>query len=235
MPDTPAPLPDDLGRDRERAQSMLPWAANGSLGDADRRWLDAWLDATELSHPEVVSPLRAELAWLQRTARDVRSNVTLPDPELGLDQLLGRIADEKAGDRRVRDQQRTPRMNDLWSRLRGWLDGHGLQWAGACALLAIAQVATLSLLNRGGSELDPLSGGPGVVEVKGTVLLKVAFAPGAAEADIRRALQAARVRIVDGPSALGLYLLRVKEEDAAEAIRQLTGQPLVVESLQQVE
>jgi len=40
---------------------------------------------------------------------------------------------------------------------------------------------------------------------------------------------------VDGPSALGLYLLRVRSEDAEAAMRKMTEQAQVVESVQQVE
>lgn len=229
---SPGPLPDDLRQARERAEALLPWAANGTLGADDQAWLDDWLATTERSHPELVAPLRAELAWLQRTARDVQRNVVLPDPEQGLDTLLRRIADEKSAARQAPEPQRGEPVRSLWSRARAWINGHGPQLAGACAVLVIAQATTLALLDRGGSELDPLSGGTGVVEVKGTVLLKVAFAPNASEGDIRQALQAAKARIADGPSAMGLYLLRVKAEDADAAIALLSARPAVVESVQ---
>jgi len=222
----PAPLPEDFRLERDRAEAMLPWAANGSLAESDRAWLDEWLAANEAVHPEVVASMRSELEWLQRTAKDVRSNVGAQDPEQGLDVLLRRIADERASARQAPDR---------WGRVRDWLVGHGPQLAVACALLVLAQASTLLMMNRGGSELDPLGGGPGVVEVKGTVLLKVAFVPQASEGDIRQLLQATNTRIVDGPSALGLYLLRVKSEDAQEAIRRMTEQAQVIESIQRIE
>ena len=231
----PEPLPDDVQRARERAESLLPWAATGRLSAEDQAWLDGWLATTEATHPDIILPLRAELAWLKRTARDVHHNVTLPDPEQGLDTLLGRIAGDKAAARQAPDPQRTTGAVGLWSRLRAWADDHGPQLAGACAVLVVAQVTTLALRDRSGSELSPLGGGSEVVDVKGTVLLKVAFKPQATEDDIRGLLQTAHARIVDGPSALGLYLLRVKTEDLDAATQLLTARPLVVESVQRIE
>lgn len=229
----PKPLSEELSRERERAESLLPWAATGALSEADRVWLDEWLAATERTHPEIVLPLRSELSWLKRTASNVQTNVTLPDPEQGLGSLLGRIADERASAREASSQLPSSAIG-LWGRLRAWALGHGPQLAGACAVLVIAQATTLVLLDRSGSDLDPLSGGTGVTDVKGTVLLKVAFSPRASEGDIRQVLLAAQARIVDGPSALGLYLLRVRLEDSDNAVKVLTNQPRVVESVQPV-
>lgn len=242
--DPPPPLPppaaeprppEALLQARDRAETLLPWAANGTLDAADQAWLDNWLATTERSHPTLVAPLRAELAWLRRTAIDVHRNVQLPDPEQGLDGLLRRIADERAAARTPPEATPNPEAHGLagiWARARAWFHGHGPQLAGACAVLAVAQATTLMLLSPDGSELDPLSGGPGVVAVKGTVLLSVAFVPGASEADIREALQAAQARIVDGPSALGLYLLRVKTEQRDAALALLRSRTAVVESVQ---
>lgn len=242
MADTPTPpLPGDepapsdaLLQARDRAEALLPWAANGTLDAAEQAWLDDWLESTERSHPALVAPLRAELAWLQRTATDVRRNVALPDPEQGLDTLLRRIAGEQAAARQAPEPARPAAPAGSWGRAVAWINGHGLQLAGACAVLVVAQATTLALLKPGGSELDPLSGGPGVVEVKGTTLLTVAFAASATETDIRETLQGAQARIVDGPSALGLYLLRVKTEQLDAALALLRSRPAVVESVQLV-
>lgn len=233
-PSAPVPesLPDDLLRARDRAESLLPWAATGALGDADRAWLEAWLSSTEADHPALVAPLRSELAWLERTARDVQRNVALPDPEQGLDMLLGRIADDRAAAKpaaRPDEPAAGP-----WQRLRAWVDGHGQALAWGCAALVLVQAGSLALLERGSSELDPLDGGTGVVDKKGTVLLKVAFKAQATEGDIRRVLRSAKAQIVDGPTALGLYLLRVDAADVEACVALLSSQPQLVESVQRV-
>lgn len=228
-----SPDPEDaLRQDCERAEALLPWAANGSLDAAEQAWLDDFLARTERSHPALVAPLRAELAWLQRTATDVQRNLRLPDPEQGLDTLLRRIADDAAAARQSPPATAPP---GLWARLQTWVQGHGPQLAGACAVLAVTQVATVLWRPAGsGSELDPLGGGPGVVEVQGTVLLTVAFVPGASEADIRDTLLTAQARVVDGPSALGLYLLRVRADQREAALALLSSRTAVVESVQVV-
>jgi hypothetical protein len=230
----PDDWPEELRSARDRAQMLLPWAANGTLDAAEQAWLDDWLATTERSHPALVAPLRAELAWLQRTATDVRRSTRLPDPEQGLDTLLRRIADERSAARQTPEAQGSPPPIGLWGRALAWVHGHGPQLAGACAVLVVAQATTLALLGPAGSDLDPLGGGVGVPSVKGTVLLQAAFKPEATEAQIRATLREAKVQIAGGPSAIGLYLLRVKTEDADAAIALLRLRTAAVESVQRL-
>lgn len=226
MPESPSP--PDFERDRDRAEALLPWAANGTLAPSDRDWLDAWLATAERSQPDVASRMRAEVAWLQRTADQHHAQTHLPDPAHGLDTLLGRIAAEQP---RVR-MARTHLFARWTDALRAWTSGHGLQLAGACAALALALTTTLTLTltPREGSDLIVLDGGTGVPLVPGTSLLKVAFEAQASERDIREALQAADARIVDGPSALGLYVLRVPSAGRDASLAALRARSAVVES-----
>lgn len=241
-PDAPQPgtPPADLLQARDRAQSLLPWAANGSLDPQSAAWLEGWLRSTELTHPALVAPLQAELVWLRHTASDMQRNVReqLPEPEQGLDTLLHRIASERAAG--LPSRTRLPRKvawlwgSEPWGRASAWLNNHGPQLAGACAALAVALATTLALLPRGSSELYPLGGDTGVPEVRGTQLLLVAFRPDATESAIRQALRDSRTQLVGGPSALGLYVLRVKTEDTDTALALLRDRQAVVESVQRV-
>ncbi len=230
-PPPPEPLPDDLRQALERAESLLPWAANGTLSAADQTWLDGWLASTERGYPEQVAPLRAELAWLRHTAQDVRSNVHLPDSEQGLDTLLRRIASDKAAARQMPESRRPTQPTGLWGRALAWVNGHGLQLAGACAVLVIAQGTTLALLAPTGTEWGLLGGEPVVPGVRGTVLLQATFNPQATEASLRQVLREAHAEIVSGPSALGVYLLRVKADEAEAAIALLRTKVGVVDSV----
>jgi hypothetical protein len=223
--------PPDFERDRARAEALLPWAANGTLDPAERAWLDAWLAAAERSDPDVASRMRAEVAWLQRTADQHHAQIHLPDPAHGLDTLFGRIAAEQP---RVR-MAPTSLFARWTDGLRAWTSGHGLQLAGACAALALTTALTLTLAPREGSDLVILDGGTGVLVVPGTSLLKVAFAAQASERDIREALQAADARIVDGPNALGLYVLRVPSAGRDAALAALRARSAVVESAELAE
>lgn len=226
------PAHDD---DLARAEGLLPWAANGSLGDVDRAWLDAWLARTEQSHPAMAQRWHAELAWLQRTADQAGSNIELPDPEQGLDALLGRIAADKAAARELPSVAPSS-ASGLWGSLLSWVSGHGPQLAGACALLVIAQGATLLLRDPIPEPLYPLQGGSGVLKVEGTVLLKVAFSAQATEEEIRTLLLAEQARIVDGPGTrLGLYVLRVKADGIEATMARLKAHRNIVESVQKTD
>ena len=105
-----------------------------------------------------------------------------------------------------------------------------LQWADSVALWrGVAAAAVLALVVMSAFRIGGEGrGGLGGYEIasgrtEGLALAQVTFAPSATEAEIRSLLVGAGARIVDGPSALGVYRLAF-ETDAArdDAVAMMT-------------
>lgn len=149
---------------------------------------------------------RAEVAWL----KSLREHM----------QRLGRADVPSAfGRARVlRDIERRPRPR--------WLP------VALAATIALAALPPILLVDRFGSDapIVPL----GEHRSDGGVL-QIRFVPTASEAQIRRALRDAGAILIDGPSAIGVYRVRLTEFKPAEtaaienAIERLRAQTSIVE------
>lgn len=221
---------DELARVRE----LLPWFANGSLNDADSRWVSAWLAA----HPEETD-VHAELAWLKQSALQYKNTVETPAADKGLDVLLARIHAEKATAAQRRAVA-TDTSEDLWTKLKSWFatPAFGL----SMAALLLVQTGVIGLLMRHtpaptetpsssqSQTMTPLSGGQ-VAAPAGMALLQVTFLPTATERDIRATLNNAQAQIISGPSSLGVYVLAVPAAELEKSQNALRGQSQVIESV----
>jgi len=193
--------------DRQQLREWLPLAANGTLSPN----LLALLEAGLARHPE----LRHELTWLQTLRQTVQTEPldAVPAGDLGWSKLERRIA-ASASPRRQPAAAPAP----AWAtRLRDWLLANfGPVLVTACVLM-VAQAVLIGTLVREGSSYEAAGGEPAVQGVAGTVLLHVTVRGDATEQQLREALQRFNAGIVAGPSALGIYTLRVSGEGAADA------------------
>ncbi len=95
----------------------------------------------------------------------------------------------------------------------------------AASLLLLVQSLVVWLPREGTDQYRPLSSGTQVST------LQVRFVDSASEANIRQLLREQHLRIVDGPSAAGLYRL-VSEGDRADALAALKQRTDLVEYVQ---
>lgn len=169
--DDPTVHPDEL----------LPWYANGTLGEAEH--------AQVAAHVADCAHCRDELALLTVLRAEVRTAGAATAPgEFGLKRLLREV---DAG--QEPDSQRHA--------ARSW-------WRSALAVAAILIIAMqgvmITHLYQETTRFTPL-GGPAV---PGTVV-QIRFHPSARAAQIRAALQAVDGSMISGPGALGVYQVRL--------------------------
>lgn len=123
--------------------------------------------------------------------------------------------------RLMRDVDRTPAVATK-SPSRTWV------WQLAAAVAMVALVGQ-SVWMRG----DGTQAGYQLASAGSSADLVVAFAPNASEAQIRDILLAQGVEIVAGPSALGLYDLKVLAGgDLAQVVAALRGETNIIESVE---
>lgn len=193
------------GMTRQEAEALLVFLANGSLAGPERAEVEAWVARD--------AGLGAELQALRGLRAGMQADMPEHSPgEFGLARLMREIGAEPAA-------TAPPRAD---RRLQFWRIAASV----AVALLIGQSVLTFGLRGAGDYRLageDALAGAE----------LRVAFRPDAREADIRALLLDNDLVIVDGPTALGFYLLRTAEgaepEDVAAVLR---AAALVVEEVE---
>jgi len=131
---------------------------------------------------------RAEVEFLAALREQVQRAPAVRMDEVGLQRLL----------RQVRREQARPRRR--------------LALAAAAAVVIVVQAALIGWLATREPVFEPL-GGP----APAGVVLQLRFEPSATEANIRALLEAQHAVVIDGPSALGIYRVRLQGLRADDA------------------
>lgn len=182
---------------RQRFVEDLPWYLNGTLDPQERAWVEAMLDSSAWARREHAFELE-----ISRATRAQLDDV----PEMPVADLLQRVrnAQPQLGARPV-------------GRVRPWLEGllsplrssvaFIAQPGFAMGLLAVVvlQTATLGWFALRGAEDAEATRSFGQ---RGTASIRLRAAQAVSEAQIRQALLAAGVTIVQGPNDLGEYIAR---------------------------
>lgn len=203
--------------DKQTLLEWLPMAANGTLSPGQRAQLEAGL----ARYPA----LRHELRWLQALRQTVQEEPLdpLPSGDLGWSRLAERIA--PAPHRRAAAQD--PPLG--WAaRLREWLQARAMPALATACVLLVAQAVLIGTLVRQEATYEAAGAGAPVEGAVPGLLLHVAVRPGITELQLRGALRRFDASIVQGPSALGIYTLRVTDGtgqgDARQAAQRLMGE-----------
>jgi len=196
---------------RRRFRESLPWYVNGTLGDDERAWIDAYVR----ENPEA----RQEVELVRLLHDEVAATATERRPDAGLDDLLRRVR-QTAGNRSQRS---------WWQRFNDFFSALPLSPALAAGLILVqaGMIATL-VLERGGARDESMglarSAGP---ETSTGPVVRVNFKPNATEADIRSLLLRSGWRIVGGPGQLGAYFLAANPERFMSAVADLRASPWI--------
>lgn len=196
-----------MDAERQQLREWLPLAANETLAPELRVRLEEGL----ARHPD----LQHELRWLQTLRHTVQTDPldALPTGDLGWSKLERRIA--------TRTKRPAPASPGWTDRLRDWLQANfGPVLATACVLM-VAQTVLIGSLMQQESGFEAAGGKPPVQGVAAGTLLHVTVRAEVTEPQWREALRRFNATIVDGPSALGVYTLRVADGGAPQNARAL--------------
>lgn len=182
----------DNGKRDEALDLLLPWYVNGTLEDAERRQVEAYLERS--------SHARDEVELLRALRQQVKDEAIESSPgELGL-QRLKRQMKQEAAQPQDRMAGRTITVASFWRPL-----------AVAACLVVMVQAGIMVGLGGFGTT----DGGVTTATGGSPAVLQVTFAPEATEQQIRDLLQQAGASIADGPTALGVYNLRLVDAEGS--------------------
>jgi anti-sigma factor RsiW len=184
-------------------EALLPWLLNDTLPPAERVEVE--------SHLQACVQCRAELERQRELmSRYVASPVPAcaTAPEAPLARLLARLDDEAA-----RTAMPRRKKNARW-----WQFAIALQLG---VILALGTTLWFQIDSTSRTELPAAYRGLATSAQRAAGDALVVFDPNASEADIRRALQSAGARIVDGPTATGAYFVRLDRDPVQPALTAL--------------
>lgn len=206
--------PDSATTMRHRqAWELLPWYVNGSLDGDELERFEAHLAGCEVC--------RSELVVEERWAREIRASEELVySPDRAFAELRGRLAGSER-DRAGASRAEGSRLGRLWRRAGGETSG-ALRFALLAQAAAIVALVAVLWLEPAPAEFRTVSDPVAESAVEGAAV-RVVFAEGATEVDLRELLLGVGARLVDGPSPHGVYTLEVpasRIEPAVESLRQ---------------
>lgn len=191
-------------------QELLPFYVNGTLSVEEKALVEKALD----DDPS----LKTEIEFLEKLRDQVKGQEVEYSPgEMGLKRLQKSIAAEQLQSDPIALAQSKITKEQNW----GWR----AVAVAACLLLMLQSVLTFTMTP--GTDLTA-AGGKTIVQSSG-YLIKVTFAPSAQEESIRNLLLSLDARIVDGPSALGAYVIAV-QKDPAYALEKLRAHKNLIET-----
>ena len=213
------------GDEHDIVQLLLPWVDGGHL--------DAAETARVAAHLSGCARCQADLAWQRRLKElaaqapaAVDASGASAEADRGWAALRGRL-DTGAAAGRGRSSARPP-PRPARPALPWW---GGLRWLVALQSTVIVGLAALSLVMLPRDDAYRALGSPNRA---GDASIIVVFRPDASELQIRQALRDSDVRLVDGPTVTGAYLLSAAPAHHAAALERLRHQSAVlrVESLE---
>lgn len=207
-------------KDRERVHrrvwELLPWYVNGTLSHQEQERVEAHL----------VECLRCqeEERACRRTAEAVReTGDAAPSPHpVQFQRLLARVEEHERGEAARRGRGRLSRLLADTPRF-----ARRALLAQAAMILALVGVLIWSA-TTGPIEFVTLSDSAAAPPAAAAERLRVMFAPGTTEREIRELLLAFRGEIRSGPSPLGVYTLEIPEgSDPDVVLARLRSEPQV--------
>jgi hypothetical protein len=203
-----------------RFDELLPFYVNGTLPEAERQWVDAYLH----EHPQAA----AELDSCRTLQSRIRADVPAVSSEVGLDRALARMRREGPAPQLARRAAPpTP-----WQRLGDWLSTlvpQPVLKPAFAAALAVVAVQGLVIVQMAGEddESSLIRSAPPTAAVDQGPYLKVNFRGDAREADIRMLLIEVHGSLAAGPGQLGDYYVRIPAAQADAVAGKLKASAIV--------
>lgn len=213
-----------LSRETATHSDVSAWYLNGSLSEDDARWARDFLEASEQG--------REELQFDQGIEHELRAEMAEIPANLGWETLLGKVRADSASTRHSTQPAVAPSTR---SRFGGLLDKLFSPAMGmAMAAIVAVQAVTIATLYPGATGEDTVNyRSPATVQQ--VPAIRAIFAKEMTEARMREVLVESNLRIVDGPTPYGEYVLYSHDGDLEAVAEELKSQGVLAHySLDQI-
>jgi anti-sigma factor RsiW len=191
---------------------ILPWFVNGTLDGGERAAVE--------QHVRECARCRREVDLLKQLQAVCAIDEPRPDATLSYRRLCERIDGRRPLSSLA---ERVRRLAGPWQRVPAWA-----RWAIAAEFAGIVVLAAGIAMPIGESAgLYQTLGAPALRAAPGGTVA-VVFAPDATESELRRIVQSAGARVVDGPTESNAYVLEVPAGHRDAVLADLRAEPAVV-------
>lgn len=187
---------------------LLPWYANATLSEAERREVSDHLSDCAACRAEL-----EELTLFQSAVVEAAGELQAPS-SARFRQAMAEIESFERARHAAREESHAGWIERIREALLGWFGpmpsfGRALVAAQFVLILGLAGGLGYTLRERDYSTLS------GTTQTAGSARLAIRFNEGISETEMRQLLRGIDGKIVDGPSALGIYTIELAAKDNA--------------------
>lgn len=193
------------------AQELLPWFVLGTLNAEET--------ALVQEHVRTCSQCQTEVEQ-QRKLQAVPPAPPHLDFEPDVNRAFARLKPQLAA---LQQEKNAPRLEDRLENLRQVARQWWMPWVIAAQTAALACLCIV-LMQKQPGPVQYVALGAHIDDKSNVVVM---FKPQTTEAELRRILQGADARVVDGPTVTGAYLLHVGDAERTNALANLRHDPAV--------
>ncbi len=195
----------------QEAQELLPWFVLGTLNAEET--------AVVQEHLRSCSQCQAD-ADHQRRLQAVAPAPPRLDAELDVNRAFARLKPQLAA---MPQEKKGPRFEDRLESLRQAARQWWMPWLIGAQTVALACLCIV-VMQKQPAPVQYVALGAHVDDKSNVVVM---FKPQTSEAELRRILQSADARVIDGPTVAGAYLLHVNDAERIHALATLHNNPSV--------
>lgn len=250
-PPPPPPAPSvTFAADVERARHLIPGFLKKTLADDDKQWMAQFLDTLKQQGGSPAVEFTQEMAWVERSQQQLAQDAPAFDAQAGWQRMQGRLDASAKPAEPNQPGKASPKVSPkaspfttavAWAKaqIRVRVNNAANWWrkpmvgvlasamiVGQMGLLA-AVVKQMSQVQVVSESVSPSSGAP---SLEGMSVLTITFKDSASLLEVRTLIDSVQGRVIDGPGALGVWLVAVPKDKLNASLKRL-GAAKAVESV----
>ena len=243
-PDTPTAksINGTFVTDIERARHLIPGFLKKTLSADDKEWMTHFLNLLSQKSSLEAAEFHQEMAWVERSQQQLAQDAPAFDAQAGWQRLQSRLS----APAQPVSQKQIEKASTLAAGLAWVKTQIGLRVTSAAAwwrkpvvgvlasAMIVGQMGLLAAVVKQMSNIPTVAQGvtpsSGAPSLEGMQVLVIVFKDNASLLDVRTLIDSVQGRVIDGPGALGVWLVAVPK-DKLDANTQRLGASKAVESV----
>lgn len=221
--------------DIERARHLIPGFLKKTLAADDKEWMTQFLNTLNLQGGTTAVEFAQEMAWVERSQQQLAEDAPDFDAQAGWQRMQSRL-DAPEQPVKLQDTPLAIAMRWLKTHIRNCTDSAIAWWrkpmVGVLAsAMIVAQMGLLAAvvkqLNRAPSVAGSVSPASGTPSLQGMQVLSIVFKDSASLLEVRTLIDKAQGRVIDGPGALGVWLVAIPGDKLDATLKSLSAEKAV--------